>query len=280
MDVDNPCNTKALRAALMTLFLGRSMANRYRNRRHRSTSQRGGWRKRRQQEAENEAVAEAMANVPAALVRKCALGVRWLWRRALSARPTKIAPKPHPVQTSVSKNTGGAVRPSIALTTSAPINFSAAGGERRRPRARRRKYWHEGPFPPRPAMYRQRTLLSKGEMAFLLVLEHLVAGSYRVFAKVRLMDLVKMAPEAEGKGFWIHNAGNMHVDFVLCDQTQTLFLLAIELDDKSHRAEKRRKRDQFVNEVLACAQLPLLRVSCREAYDVEILRSQLATKLG
>jgi hypothetical protein len=56
-------------------------------------------------------------------------------------------------------------------------------------------------------------------------------------------------------------------------------LVSIELDDKSHERTDRRSRDKYVDQVFAAAQLPLLHVPAKRAYDTVQLANQLALYL-
>ena len=69
---------------------------------------------------------------------------------------------------------------------------------------------------------------------------------YYVFAKVRLADLIKPRNNNQ-KLFWKIQA--KHIDFLICDGSLKPKLV-IELQDGSHKEEKRKERDAFVKEVL------------------------------
>lgn len=116
------------------------------------------------------------------------------------------------------------------------------------------------------------TLLSKGEAAFFEPLQKAINREYLIMSKVRLADLVTCSA-----GEWRRGHGGAisqkHLDFVLCDPHTTRFILAIELDDRSHEAPARQRRDRFLNEVLASVGIRLLRVQARSSYSIPWLRS-------
>ena len=56
------------------------------------------------------------------------------------------------------------------------------------------------------------------------------------------------------------------LDFVVCDATTMKPRLAIELDDSSHNRDRKKQRDTFVDEVIACAKFRLVRVPARRTY--------------
>ena len=67
-----------------------------------------------------------------------------------------------------------------------------------------------------------------------------------------------------------------HIDFVLCEPTTTRPLLAIELDDRSHRSARSIERDRFKDEVLATGGVPVYRVPASQAYDPLELAAEIA----
>jgi hypothetical protein len=110
-------------------------------------------------------------------------------------------------------------------------------------------------------------LLSKGERAFWYPLYRAVRGKYRIFCKVRLADVVRTGAHRKDERRWFRKISSYHVDFVICQPRTTAPLLVIELDDRSHRSKTREERDEFKEEVLAAAGLPIYRVSAQQAYD-------------
>ena len=123
--------------------------------------------------------------------------------------------------------------------------------------------------PPPIAFRRAPRLLSRGERAFWYPLFEAVKGKYRIFCKVRLLDIVD-TPSGSDR-YWFKKVRGFHVDFVLCDPQTTAPLLVVELDDRSHNSSRVKERDELKSAVLAAAGLPLLRVTCQQAYDPEEL---------
>ena len=97
-------------------------------------------------------------------------------------------------------------------------------------------------------------------------------GEFLIMSKVRLADLVSCSATEWRRGYG-GAISQKHVDFVLCDPTTTRFILAIELDDRTHDSEDRKRRDRFLNEVLAAVGIRLLRVRARSYYSLSSLRS-------
>ncbi|HKQ47580.1 MAG TPA: DUF2726 domain-containing protein [Phycisphaerae bacterium] len=123
------------------------------------------------------------------------------------------------------------------------------------------------------------TLLSRGEAAFHGPLQEAVGGQYLIMCKVRVADVLTCtdADWRRGHGGAI---SQKHLDFVLCEPASTRIVLAIELDDRSHEAEHRRRRDLFLNEALEVAGVRLLRVKARSNYSAAIIRTLLDAAIG
>ena len=115
---------------------------------------------------------------------------------------------------------------------------------------------------------------SVAERSFYEILKRLVSAEYTVFAKVRLADLVYVS---KGTGSWqshFNRINRKHIDFVLCNRDLAP-VVAIELDDSSHDADEREARDEFVDQVLASAALPIVHIRAKRAYSLDDLRAAL-----
>ncbi|MDD9209853.1 DUF2726 domain-containing protein [Aeromonas dhakensis] len=128
----------------------------------------------------------------------------------------------------------------------------------------------------------QETLFSPAERSFLGVLDLAVGEQARVFAKVRVADV--LTPEAGmGKSKWqqaFNKISAKHVDYLLCHPSDLSFICAIELDDSSHRHQKRKARDSFLKAAFDSAGLPLLQIPASSHYQVEELREQILPLLN
>ncbi|MGE0538139.1 MAG: DUF2726 domain-containing protein [Pirellulales bacterium] len=142
---------------------------------------------------------------------------------------------------------------------------------RRRPQPRRSR--QRLPYKPR------HTLLSRGEAAFYFALRAAVRGQYLIAFKVRLADLITCSEAAWKAGFG-HMIARHHLDFVLCDPRTTNVCLTIELDDRSHDSPSRKRRDTFVNDALAAAKIPLVRVRAASMYDTRQIGEAIAFAVG
>ena len=123
-------------------------------------------------------------------------------------------------------------------------------------------------------------LFTPAERSFLGALEQALDGSYRVFGKVRLGDIVRPAKGlSNSKRATAHNKINQkHVDFVVCSVSDLAVVGAVELDDKSHERDDRSSRDQFVDRALADAKIPVIHFSAKKGYALAEIKAKLATE--
>ena len=125
-------------------------------------------------------------------------------------------------------------------------------------------------------------LLSDGEQRFYVALRKAVGESDDIHFKMRVADLV--VPRA---GNWRRGYGEavcrQHVDFVVCKRWTSYPVCCVELDDKTHDREDRRRRDAFLEAAFRSAGLPVVHVPARHprvAYDVDALREQILEAAG
>jgi hypothetical protein len=125
-------------------------------------------------------------------------------------------------------------------------------------------------------------LLTPAERSFFGVLDQAVGRDYRIFAKVRIADVI--GPERNPNRAEWHRAFNRisakHFDFVLCDPATLAVVYVVELDDSSHAKPERTRRDSLVARVCRSAQLPLVRLAARRTYSLEEIRASLRAALA
>jgi len=136
------------------------------------------------------------------------------------------------------------------------------------------------PTKERSPFKRNKFFLTTAEQSFFGCLKHVVAGRFELFAKVRLLDVLWLPPDAQSKQRWRNMVQSKHVDFLLCDSKTLLPLVAVELDDSSHNRGDRQDRDDLVDGVLEAAGLPILRVTARSAYDTRALGEEIMKRIG
>ena len=122
--------------------------------------------------------------------------------------------------------------------------------------------------------------LSTAEQVFFRVLKHVVDERFEVLAKVRLLDLLWLPPQAPTKQKFRNMAQSKHADFVLCDPKTLVPVLVVELDDSSHQRADRQDGDAVKNRLLEDAGLPILRVKCQQAYDTRALAEEIQKAVG
>jgi hypothetical protein len=140
----------------------------------------------------------------------------------------------------------------------------AKGPDRRRPEPRIFPYSRRNYF------------FSAAERSLYEILRRLTP-EHTVFAKVRLAELVYIR-ESVPRQAHLSRIDRRQVDFVVCDKNLAP-VVAIELDDASHQPAERRVRDQFVDEVLAAASLPVIHVPERAGYVLDEIHQLLAPYL-
>ncbi len=130
-------------------------------------------------------------------------------------------------------------------------------------------------------------LLTKAERSFLVALDAAVSGGHgldgvRVMCMVRIADLVFLPKglDRSARTRQQNRINQKHVDFVLVSADELRPLVAIELDDSSHQRDDRRARDVFVDQALAAAGLPLVRVKAARGYAPGELAERLREAIG
>lgn len=128
------------------------------------------------------------------------------------------------------------------------------------------------------------TLHSPIEQAFHASLIQAVERKAMIACKVRIADVLAVRfrqRHARDQRWWryFRLISSKHVDFVLCEPCGGRILVAIELDDRSHRRVDRRRRDRFVDRAFASANVPLVRVSTRGRFDAREIHARLAPYL-
>src|SRR5205085_8761548 len=130
------------------------------------------------------------------------------------------------------------------------------------------KRWLSAPG-PLPYFSRE-TLLSEGELAFYQALRRALPQHVMICPKVRLADVINCSGEDWKQGFG-GRISQKHLDFVIADAASTAILLAIELDDQTHKRTDRAARDDFLDRAMTAAKVPLLRIVAAPTYDARAL---------
>lgn len=120
-------------------------------------------------------------------------------------------------------------------------------------------------------------LFTPAEQSFFGVLQQAIASDYRIFAKVRLADVIHPVRGISRSGWQsaFNRIIGKHIDFVLCDPQTLRVVLVIELDDKTHKRFERGIRDGMVDAALAGAGIAVLRVPAARAYSLVQIQQQI-----
>lgn len=109
-------------------------------------------------------------------------------------------------------------------------------------------------------------LLTKTEYNFDKVLREIVGDKYLIQRQVPLSSIVEVTSTYKP---YRSKIDKKTIDFVLFNKAGYTPHLAIELDDPSHLRWDRIKRDEFVQDVLNKAGIPLKRIKSAYVYDKE-----------
>jgi hypothetical protein len=125
--------------------------------------------------------------------------------------------------------------------------------------------------------YCRAEFLSPAETEFFRCIVQIYGSMAIVSPKVRLLDLAK-PNEALGRReskVALNRVSAKHVDFALLRPDDLSVFGVVELDDRSHQRKSRVERDDFVDDVLRQAGIPVCRVKFRWRYDPDVLCRQL-----
>jgi hypothetical protein len=117
------------------------------------------------------------------------------------------------------------------------------------------------------------SLLAPGERILFNRLIQAVGNTALVCPKVRVADILDVRGDAmEWQTAWNRIAAR-HVDFLLISSTDHKPLLAIELNVHG-------RRDDWVDQAMVLAGLPLLRITQGFDYNVEALKAEIDRKIS
>ncbi len=142
--------------------------------------------------------------------------------------------------------------------------------------------------PPLPADLRKKAIypygvrdefLSPAEISFFHVLKGVLEPGYYLITKVRLGDLFFVRQPHLNQAAR-NSIERKHVDYVICDAGSMQPLLAVELDDASHRQKDSQESDEFKNQTFAAAGLPLLRVKAARTYAPQDIAAQIWERIA
>ncbi len=124
------------------------------------------------------------------------------------------------------------------------------------------------------------SILTPAERLFMQSLEIATDGRWRISFKVRVADVIEVtSTNGRERQRLFRRIAAKHIDFLLTDPETFEPVLALELDDSSHDRIERRQRDEFLDELFAVAQLPLVRVDAASRYSPDKISRALKAAL-
>lgn len=105
------------------------------------------------------------------------------------------------------------------------------------------------------------------------MLRQALPDDYMVHCQTSLMALIQPVKWKNHSKTWAKR-----MDFVVTDET-TKVVYVIELDDRSHERNERKKRDKYVNEALD-GHHKLIRFKASWSYSPEEIRLKLVSQIG
>ncbi len=113
--------------------------------------------------------------------------------------------------------------------------------------------------------------ITASESNFLAVLQEVVGNEFIISTQVPISSIVSV----NSKDYvYFNKIKAKTIDYVLFTKDRRPYL-AIELDDRSHFRWDRRRRDEFVNNLMDEVGLRLLRVKASYSYNPDYIRKQI-----
>ena len=118
-------------------------------------------------------------------------------------------------------------------------------------------------------------LLTQTELKFYKILKSIADELNLIICpQVPLYQVVR---NIEYKDF--SRISNKTIDFLITEQNLKI-RICVELDDYTHKQQKRIKRDNFVNELLEKTGVKILRIPVQSYYEKDDLRNKIKELLG
>jgi hypothetical protein len=128
---------------------------------------------------------------------------------------------------------------------------------------------------------RQGAVMSANEAAFFRALRSAVGDPNVVLAQLPLSRLIVPAKGDRAAETRARNQIDRKIiDFVIANAESMNVVPAIEVNDSSHHASRRRDRDRFVSDALGQAGVRFLQIPAAGSYDVAQVRAVIARALG
>lgn len=114
---------------------------------------------------------------------------------------------------------------------------------------------------PLPYYLSNSILTDYEKQLFSILFEYCTREKLFLFSKVRIADFIQINKNIKTYYQWFNRISSKHVDFLICKTDTFKPILAIELDDYTHKQKTRQERDEFVNLVYSSVGLPILHIT-------------------
>lgn len=117
-------------------------------------------------------------------------------------------------------------------------------------------------------------LLTQNELLFYKFLKYITdKNNLQLFTQVAMYQLIESNNIND-----FNKIRSKTIDFVITDN-DTKIIMCIELDDNTHNQNKRKERDNFVNNLFNQLNIKLLRIKVKNYYNIEELEKQIKESL-
>lgn len=121
-------------------------------------------------------------------------------------------------------------------------------------------------------------VITKNELNFYNVLMQIAKElDLVVFSQVSLYNILETKQDLDykTKTIYFNKIAAKSIDFVLVDKNNCRIKLCIELDDITHKKEKRIERDKFINQLFKQLEINLLRYPVYQIYYKDTLKRKI-----
>lgn len=121
-------------------------------------------------------------------------------------------------------------------------------------------------------------VITKNELNFYNVLMQIAKElDLVVFSQVSLYNILETKQDLDykTKTIYFNKIAAKSIDFVLVDKNNCRIKLCIELDDITHKKEKRIERDKFINQLFKELEINLLRYPVYQIYYKDTLKRKI-----
>lgn len=98
------------------------------------------------------------------------------------------------------------------------------------------------------------------KIMYNLLYKYCQTNNLVLLSKVRIADFVEPIQQSYTREFyqWFNKISCKHIDFLICDPETIKPIVAIELDDYTHKYKSRKDRDIFIDNVYSSINLPII----------------------